>query len=127
MPLLLARTDDEAVADGADDAVVDLLSDEYNKQILRYTRAEPRSVSTLSELCDADPSTIYRRIDDLEGHGLLEGQNRLDPGGHHYTVYSASIREIHIRLEEDGFAVEVDRIAEESPADRFTRLYEGFK
>ena len=127
VPLLLARTDDETVADGADDAVVDLLSDEYNKQILRYTRTEPRSVSTLSELCDADPSTIYRRIDDLEGHGLLDGQNRLDPGGHHHTVYSASVREIHIRLEEDGFAVEVDRIAEESPADRFTRLYEGFK
>lgn len=112
--------------DGETD-VVALLSDEYNQRILEYTREEAKSVSALSELCDADPSTIYRRIDELEARGLLDGQQQLDPGGNHYTVYSATLREIHIRLEPDGFDVEVDREVEESPADRFTRLYEGFK
>lgn len=114
------------VDDGETDVVV-LLSDEYNQRILKYTREEARPVSTLSELCDADPSTIYRRIDDLEAHGLIAGQHQLDPDGNHYTVYSATLREVLIRLEPEGFEVEVDREVEESPADRFTRLYERFK
>lgn len=115
------------MADDEDTDVVDLLSDEYNQRILVYTREEPRSVSTLSELCEADPSTIYRRIDDLEAHGLIDGQYEIDPNGSHYQVYSATLRAVRIQLEPDGFAVEVDRALEESPADRFTRLYEGFK
>lgn len=114
------------VDDGGTD-VVALLSDEYNQRILEYTREEARSVSALSDLCDADPSTIYRRIDDLEAHGLVDGQYQIDPEGSHYTVYSATIREVRIRLGPEGFEVEVDREVEETPADRFTRLYEGFK
>lgn len=115
------------MGDGGETDVVNLLSDEYNQRILQYTREEPRSVSTISDLCDADPSTIYRRIDDLEEYGLIEGQHQLDPEGHHYTVYIAKLREVRIRLERDGFDVDIDRYVEESPADRFTRLYEGFK
>lgn len=115
------------MVDGGTD-VVTLLSDEYNQRILRYTREEPRSVATISDLCDADPSTIYRRIDSLEEYGLITGQHQLDPDGHHHTVYSAQLREVRIRLEEEGFDVEIERLVEEeSPADRFTRLYEGFK
>lgn len=115
------------MGDGGGTDVVNLLSDEYNKRILRYTREEPRSVSTISDLCDADPSTIYRRIDELEEYGLIEGQHQLDPGGHHYTVYRARLREVRIRLEADGFTIDIERHIAESPADRFTRLYEGFK
>ena len=110
-----------------DTEVVTLLSDEYNQQILELTRTEARSVSTLSEQCGADPSTIYRRIDALEAEGLVEGRTQLDPDGHHHTVYAATLREVLIRLEAEGFEVEIDCRVDESPADRFTRLYEGFK
>lgn len=106
-------------------AVVDLLADEYAWTILEHTREEPRSVDALSEICDADPSTIYRRIDRLQEAELLEDQQQLDPGGHHYKVYSARLSRVRIDLEDDGFDVEVVR--SEPPADRFTRLYEGFK
>lgn len=115
------------MGDGGTTDVVHLLSDQYNQQILQHTRQDPQSVSALSALCDADPSTIYRRIDDLEEHGLIAGHAQLDPDGHHHTVYSATVREVHIRLSEEGFEVDVDREIEESAADRFTRLYEGFK
>lgn len=112
--------------DGETD-VVSLLSDEYNQRILQSTHENARSVSALSEECDADPSTIYRRIEVLEEHGLVHGQQQLDPGGHHYTVYESTLREVIIRVEADGLDVEIERTIEESPADRFTRLYEGFK
>jgi len=106
-------------------AVVDLVSDDYAWQILAETREEDRSAETLSETCNADPSTIYRRIERLEEEDLLEAEQQIDPGGHHYKTYRANLDAIHVHLDDDGFTVDVDR--REPPADRFTRLYEGFK
>lgn len=113
--------------EGDDAAVVDFISDDYTRTILAQTREEPKSVEALSDACGADPSTIYRRVQRLQEADLLEDRQQLDPGGHHYKVYAARLREIRIRLEEDGFDIEVTREEEESAADRFTRLYEGFK
>lgn len=104
----------------------DLLEDDYAREILVQTAGEPRSVSALSEACDADPSTIYRRIDRLENRDLVEPEQRLDPDGHHYKVYAARLDRVSITLTPSGFDVEVDRLAKEDPADRFTRLYEEF-
>ncbi|WP_276272280.1 ArsR/SmtB family transcription factor [Haloarcula litorea] len=110
---------------GPDADVVDLVSDDYARTILEATRDEARSVDALSEACDADPSTVYRRVDRLEAADLLETEQRLDPDGHHYKAYRATLDAVHVDLGEDGFTVEVERT--ESPADTFTRLYEGFK
>lgn len=115
------------MTDGGDADVVEVLGDEYVRTILAQTSEEPKSVDALSDACGADPSTIYRRVEQLQAIDLLEDQQVLDPGGHHYKVYSARLREVRIRLTEDGYEVDVDRRPEESPADRFTRLYEGFK
>ncbi len=115
------------MSDDGEADVVDVLGDEYMWTILEQTREEPQSVDALSDVCGADPSTIYRRVERLQEEELLRDHQQLDPGGHHYKVYSARLREVRIRLEETGFEVDVDRELEESAADRFTRLYEGFK
>lgn len=111
--------------DGSAKEVVDLVGDDYAWQILAETREEDRSAEALSETCNADPSTIYRRIERLEEADLLEAEQQIDPGGHHYKTYRANLDAIHVHLDEEGFTVEIDR--REPPADRFTRLYEGFK
>lgn len=111
----------------ADEEVVDLLGDDYVRTILVQTREEPKSVDALSDACDADPSTIYRRVERLQEAGLLIDHQRLDPGGHHYKEYGAALRSVTVRIGPDGYEVELDRPTEEEPADRFTRLYEGFK
>lgn len=112
---------------GLDEEFVDLLGDEYVWAILAETREKPRSVETLSERCDVHSSTIYRRVERLQEAGLLESRQRLHPDGHHHRVFSACLRELRIRLDGDGITVEVDSQTEKSAADRFTRLYEGFK
>jgi len=109
-----------------EERVVEALGDDYSRRILVLTREEPQSVEVLSEACDADPSTIYRRVERLEAAGLLTDEQRLDPGGHHYKEYDAVLEAVHVRLEDGGLEVEVDR-EKETAADRFTRLYEGFK
>ncbi len=111
--------------EGEVSTVVTLLADEYARTVLRETVAEPRPVDALAEACDADPSTVYRRVERLTDAGLLEAEQRLDPGGHHYKVYAASLQEARVSLDEEGFSIDVE--TQEEPADRFTRLYEGFK
>lgn len=108
------------------DGIVDLLGDDYVRTILRETYGDTKSVESLTEACDADSSTVYRRVQRLQDAGLLEDEQQLDPGGHHYKTYRASVRAVHLELSDDGFEVTVDR-PESDAADRFTRLYEGFK
>lgn len=113
-----------AVSDGVT-AVFDLLDDEYARAILVETYDEPMSAEALAEACDASPSTVYRRIERLEDQRLLDAEQRLDPDGHHYKVYGANLQRVTVELTAEGFELDVDRA--EDPADRFTRLYEGFK
>jgi DNA-binding HxlR family transcriptional regulator len=115
------------MSDGSSEDVVDLLGDDYVRTILTETRDGPKSVDALSEACGADPSTIYRRVERLEEAGLVAANQRLDPSGHHYKEYGATLQAIHVHIETDGYDVELDRTTGEEPADRFTRLYEGFK
>lgn len=108
-----------------EDTVLSLLDDEYAEDILVETYVEPRSARRLAELCDASRSTVYRRIEQLQDHDLVETRQQIDPDGHHREVYAASLERVTVELTDDGFDVTVDR-AEEDAASRFTRLYEEF-
>lgn len=110
---------------GADEDLFALLDDDYARDILVETADGPQSVGALSDACGADPSTIYRRIDRLEDQDLIEAEQRLDPDGHHYKVYAATLDTVSVTLTPAGFEVDVVTTAED-PADRFTRLYEEF-
>lgn len=115
------------MADDEPVRVVEMLGDEYARRILVETSDEPKSVDALSAACDADDSTIYRRLERLQEANLVEDQQRIDPGGHHYKEYAALVDEIRVGVDAAGVDVAVERATEESPADRFTRLYEGLK
>jgi DNA-binding Lrp family transcriptional regulator len=106
-----------------DDELLALLDDEYARTIIVETYREARSASALSEACDADPSTVYRRIDRLEDRGLLDATQRLDPDGHHHKVYAARLEHVGIDVRDGDLEIEVDYVDEEA-ADTFTRLYE---
>lgn len=108
-----------------DEEVFELLDDPYAREILVETWDGAQSAEALSEACDASRSTIYRRIERLRERDLLEGEQRLDPAGHHHEVYSARLERVTVELTSDGFVVEIDRIESDDPADRFTRLYRG--
>lgn len=103
-------------------AVADLLADDTARQILRETRTQSMSADRLSDRCGVSPSTIYRRIEDLRAHDLIEAQTRPDEDGHHYEEYTATLDRIVIDATDDGFEVEVTR--EESMSGRFARLVE---
>ncbi|MFB6250489.1 MAG: helix-turn-helix domain-containing protein [Halobellus sp.] len=109
---------------GEDEEIITLIDDDYARRILIETYGEARSAEALSDACDASESTIYRRVEQLRERDLLEGVQRLDPGGHHHEEYVARMERVTVELTDDGFVVDVDRTEKEEAADRFTRLYE---
>lgn len=106
-------------------AVVDLVDDEPAAEILRLTSQEPMSASTLTRQCDASEPTIYRRLERLQEWDLVAEQERIDPDGHHHSVYTARLERITIELVDGEYEVEVVRT--DDPADRFTRLVDELK
>ena len=106
-------------------AVLGLLEDEYARRILTRTSAQPMTAEQLANACDASLSTIYRRVDDLEDQGLLESEERLDPGGDHYRRFEAAVESVEVTFDDGDLLVEVERIGD--GADRFTRAWERLR
>lgn len=109
--------------------VLELLSDEYARSILAATSTEPMSAKALSERCDASLPTVYRRIERLQEHGLIEERVQVDEGGHHREVYSARLAAFSLELEDGAYTGDLERIRrdpihEEDTVDRLTRMWE---
>lgn len=101
-------------------AIATLLADECAQTILTETVTEPMSADELSDVCDVSPQTVYRRLDALVEHDLVEETLRPDADGHHYSVYSATLDRVVVDLTPDGFELSLSR--RDRMAARFTRF-----
>lgn len=100
-----------------------LLADDCARTIIEATAREPQSAEALAERCDASKTTVYRRLEELEEHGLVEARQRPEASGHHYKVYAACLDRAVVTLTEDGVELSVTR--RDRMADRFRRFVEG--
>lgn len=107
-------------------AVLSLLDDEYARRILVETTREDKSAGALAEACDASEPTIYRRLERLSDHGLIEEHQQIDPDGHHYKTYAATVEQVTVEIDDEGVVIEIVE-QERDPADTFTELYEGLR
>lgn len=110
--------EDESLAD-----LFALLDDEYARAILAATSQRPMSAPTLAEVCDASRPTVYRRIDRLKDHDLVDETIEPDGDGHHRRVYAARFGGLSVELVDGEFRLSVDR--RDHPADRFTDMWES--
>jgi len=100
-----------------------LLADPTVRTILARTSQEPMSATTLCDHCESSKATVYRRLDDLSDLGLVSAQTLPDlDGGHHRTVYRATLSRITVTVRDGEIDLEVRE--REDMADRFTRLVE---
>lgn len=105
--------------------MLELLGDEYAREIIVATHETPRSAKELSVELDAARSTIYDRAEAMVDQQLLVEHTRIMDDGSHHSVYEANIESIDVRLIEDGFTVHVE--TRETPADRFTEIWEDIR
>ncbi|MBV0925180.1 winged helix-turn-helix domain-containing protein [Halomicroarcula limicola] len=107
-----------------DEAVLSLLDDEYARAILAELTTGPMSVDELCTACEMSDSTAYRRLDRLEAAELVTTKRELDPDGHHYKCYAATVEDVTVSFTDGTCEVSVARLSTD-PADRFTDLFEG--
>jgi predicted transcriptional regulator len=98
--------DDGPTIDTPAEEVVDLLTDEYARQILRAVTGDAKPACELVEVLGVSRPTVYRRLDDLEEAGLVEPAMSFDPDGHHRREFQATFEEVTVTLGPDGFGVE---------------------
>lgn len=103
------------------EALVALLDDEYARDVLAATSSEPMTVKEMSDVSEASPSTLYRRVERLQSADLLVEQTRIRPDGHHDTEYAATLKRLQVTLEDGQFDFTVERA--EDAADRLWRLW----
>ncbi|MDH5019791.1 transcriptional regulator [Halobacterium rubrum] len=105
--------------------VLSLLGDEYVQGILVATSEDARSAKELSELVGADVSTVYRRVDDMLEADFLVERTALAADGSHHSVYEANLDHLDVEIRDGELVVEMD--LRESPAERFTRIWDGIR
>jgi DNA-binding IclR family transcriptional regulator len=70
--------------------------DEYARAILAHLTIEPMSVDELCTACEMSDATAYRRLDRLQDADLVTEQQELDPDGHHYKQYTATVETVSV-------------------------------
>lgn len=102
-----------------------LLEDEYARDILTETSAQPMTAEQLATACDVSLSTVYRRVNALEDQGLLESESRLDQDGDHYRQFAATVESVEVAFDDGDLLVAVEHTGD--GADRFTRAWERLR
>jgi DNA-binding HxlR family transcriptional regulator len=87
--------------------VVELLDDEYAREILEELDDRALAAADLVEECDASSPTVYRRLNRLQEHGLVAVGLSLSTDGHHRKVYRSTFAELSTRLGSDGLEAEL--------------------
>ncbi|WP_217920461.1 helix-turn-helix domain-containing protein [Halolamina sp. CBA1230] len=99
-----------------------LLADDCARTIVEATAREPQSADALAEQCEASKTTVYRRLEELEEHDLVEVRRRPEEQGHHYKVYAARLDRAVVTLTDDGIELSVTR--RDRMTERFRRFVE---
>jgi len=92
----------------AADRLLELLGDEYARNVLRAVTERPRTGKEIAEATDVSKPTAYRRLERLEAAGLVASTQRLDPNGHHCKQYHAVVEGLDFEFGADGVDVSVD-------------------
>lgn len=99
----------------APDELLELLGDNYTREVLEAVMAMPRSGREVSEVTSVSKPTAFRRLNRLEEAGLVRTELAVDKSGHHHKEYRAVIEELTVEFGSDGITIdlEVDQSGEE--------------
>jgi len=86
---------------------LDLLDDEYTREILVALYRGPQRGRELTATCGASRSTVYRRLDRLQAAGFVTTETVVDPDGHHCDAYRLARDQLTVRIDVDGLTVTV--------------------
>jgi predicted transcriptional regulator len=92
----------------SDADLLDLLGDEYTREVLEAVIDQPRSGRAVAETTSVSKPTAFRRLNELDDAGLVRTELCLDGDGHHHKEYRAVVTDIAIELDAEGLSVAVE-------------------
>ncbi len=105
-PLQNDDTHDSTQPDSTE--LLDLLSDEYVRDVLDHLGEAPQAASDLADRLDASRATVYRRLDRLTDAGLVESTVSIDGDGHHRQEFHVAAATATIQFGGDGVSAAVE-------------------
>ena len=92
----------ELETDGTElEEVMELLSDEYTRRILMALAPGPRPARELMDVCDMSRSTVYRRLNRLQEHGVVASDLAFHREGHHRKVFELRLERFQVEMTDD--------------------------
>ena len=114
----------ESDSDPDPDAVFELAADDTARRILSAASEGPRSASELAERCGVSKPTVYRRLETLRDHGLVEGNLRISRDGDHHKEFETTVDRVCLEFE-GGLSVDVR--VDRDFVDKFAALWEDLE
>ena len=107
--------------DGEPEDIIDVIGDKRARTILGAINDEPQSAKELANSHDLSLATVYRRIELLERHDLVEYKTVIGDDGNHYKIYESTLDSIIIRLENDTYDTQV--VQKDGLSTKFAQLW----
>jgi len=104
--------------------ILDTIGDEKARDILGAIGEDPRSAKELAEATDTSLPTVYRRIELLKEHDLINSTTLVADDGNHYEIYESNFDSTVIRLEDDTGEYDIRIYRKENVPDRFASLWD---
>lgn len=86
-----------------------LLADDYAERILVATYSRAQSAQEVSDKFDIPIAACYRKVHELEEHGLLKCERMVTtPKGKSMKLYRSQLKSAHILFENGKFKVKLE-------------------
>lgn len=101
---------------------MDTIGDRYARNVLAQICDRAYSAQEIAQHLDYSKNTVYRRINTLKEHGLVETQTKIVEDGNHYQVHEAAFDSVVVSVVDEEYDVEIYR-GDELP-DQFASLWD---
>lgn len=102
--------------------VLDTIGDRGARTVLASLSRSPKSAKELAEAEEMSLPTVYRRLDDLMEHDLVNSRTAPAADGNHYKVFECNFDSTVISLSDDAYDVRIYR--QDAAPDRFADLWD---
>lgn len=93
--------------DSRKDAILEVISDKYCRNILENTMERPKSAMEISSETKIPISTVYRRLQTLHDNKLLGISGSISQDGKKYFLYKSRIKAISTSFNNGSIQVEI--------------------
>lgn len=98
--------------------LLDTLGNPSSRAILREASDTARTIDEFLDVCDMSRTTVYRRVNELIDHGLLEESIRFKKGRQQCRQFQTVGSEITLRIDPDGFGARIGSDETQSSAEK---------